>query len=190
MAETAPRRMSVEEFFRWQQDQEELYELVDGLPVKRHRMMTGASHQHDRVVVNIIVDLGLQLRDGPCRPTTADIAFRTRIDAVRRPDVTVECAELVRNAYESLQPRLVVEVLSPSTTSIDQIRKLDEYKRHPTLDHILLVETAEPAATLYSRGEGGRWDSTDYAGLDARIDLPAINAALTLAEMYRGLTFD
>ena len=104
-------------------------------------------------------------------------------------DLTVECADLDRNAYESLQPRLVVEVLSPSTTSIDQILKLDEYKRHPTLSYILLVETAEPIATLYARGEGGDWESTNYAGLEAGIDLPDIAATLTMAEMYRGLTF-
>ena len=189
MAETAPHRMSVEEFFHWQDAQEEVYELVDGLPVKRHRMMTGVSHQHDRVVVNIIISLGNQLGDGPCRPTTADIALRTHIDGLRRPDVTVECADLVRNAYESLQPRLVVEVLSPSTTSIDQFRKLDEYKRHPTLAHILLVETAEPVATLYARGGRGEWESSNFAGLEACIDLPAIGATLTLAEVYRGLTF-
>jgi hypothetical protein len=50
MAETALKPMTPEEFFRWQLEQEERYELVDGFPV---RMETGASERHDRIVVNI-----------------------------------------------------------------------------------------------------------------------------------------
>ena len=32
MAEAQTRTMTVEEFYRWQLDQEERYELVDGVP--------------------------------------------------------------------------------------------------------------------------------------------------------------
>lgn len=92
--------MTPEEFFDWQLGQDELYELVDGHPVLRHRMMTGASMQHDRATVNIIVRLGNQLRATPCRPMTADIAIRTSIKGLRRPDVMVECAPLIPETYE------------------------------------------------------------------------------------------
>ncbi len=116
MADPARRRMTPEEFFAWQLHQDERYELVDGIPVLRHRMMTGSSAQHDQATVNIIASLHMQLRGSGCRPTTADIAIRTGIRGLRRPDVTVECAELVRDTYEAREPRLVVEVASPSTS--------------------------------------------------------------------------
>ena len=67
MAEAASRLMTPEEFFQRQIGQEDLYELVDGVPVKM-KMMTGAGAQHDLVVVNVIISLGNQLRGGPCRP--------------------------------------------------------------------------------------------------------------------------
>lgn len=67
MADAGRRTMTPEEFFDWQSGQDELYELVDGHPVPRHRMMTGASMQHDRATVNIIVSFGNQLRGKPCR---------------------------------------------------------------------------------------------------------------------------
>ena len=139
MAETASRLMTPEEFFRWQLDQEDLYELVDGVPVKMLKMMTGASSRHDLVVVNLIALLRAQLRGSRCRPTTDDIALRTKIHSVRRPDVAVECGPFVRDAYESREPKFVAEVLSPSTTDIDRFRKLEEYKRHPSLVYILLL---------------------------------------------------
>ena len=190
MVDTARRLLTPEEFFAWQLGQEDLYELVDGVPVRMLKMMTGASAQHDRVVVNVIATLHAQLRGSACRPTTDDIALRTKIRTVRRPDVTVECAELVRNTYESREPKLVVEVLSPSTTDIDRFRKLEEYKRHPSLAYILLIDTRAPTATLYARSDEGAWETQDFTGLDAMIDLPQIGARLALADVYDGLGFE
>ena len=188
MADAARLTMTPEDLFVWQRDQDELYELVDGHPVPRHRMMTGASMQHDRATVNIIGTLYAQLRGKPCRPTTADISIRTSIRGLRRPDVMVECAPLVPDTYEVLEPRLVVEVASPSTTTVDQTRKVEEYKRHPTLAYILLVETLKPQALLYRRsGEG--WDIETFEGLQAVVDLPDVGATLPLADIYDGLTF-
>lgn len=180
--------MTPDEFFDWQLGQDELYELVDGHPVPRHRMMTGASMQHDRATVNIIVSLGNQLRATPCRPMTADIAIRTSVRGLRRPDVMVECAPLIPDTYEVREPKLVVEVASPSTTSIDQTRKVEEYKRHSTLAYILLVETLKPQALLYLRA-GGAWEIETFEGLDAVVALPAIGAELAMADIYDGLTF-
>lgn len=105
--------MEADEFLQWCLDQEERYELVDGVPVE---MMAGASWIHDRMVVNIIMSLGNQLRGSPCHPTTADMGLRTRIRSVRRPDVMVTCDPPKPGLYEALELRLAVEVLSKSNT--------------------------------------------------------------------------
>ncbi|WP_342151087.1 Uma2 family endonuclease [Methylorubrum sp. SB2] len=189
MADPARRRMTPEEFFEWQLAQDGLYELVDGVPVPHVKMMTGASVQHDRATVNIIAALHTQLRGSGCRPTTDDVALRTSIATIRRPDVTVECGELVRDTYENRSPRLVVEVLSPSTTNIDRFRKLDEYRRHPTLAYILLVETRFSSAVLYRR-EDEAWLEESFEAPDAVIELPAIGARLALADIYEDVVFE
>jgi Uma2 family endonuclease len=82
----------------------------------------------------------------------------------------------------------VVEVLSPSTTNVDRIRKLDEYKGHPTLAYIMLVDTRAPIVALYIRHDGD-WDAVDFVGLEAVIDLPAVGVRLPLAVVFQGLTF-
>ena len=188
MADPARRLMAPEDFFAWQLAQDAAYELVDGIPARRHRMMTGASSQHDIATANMIGMLYNQLKGSRCRVTTADTAIRTSIRSVRRPDVMVECAEPVWDGYEAVEPRLVVEVASPSTSSVDQTRKLEEYKRHPTLDHILLVETLSPEALLYRRTEG-EWAIEPYEGFDAVIELPAIGVRLPLADIYERVPF-
>jgi Uma2 family endonuclease len=189
MADPALRRMTPEEFFAWQLGQDGLYELVDGVPVPHVKMMTGASAQHDRVTVNIIATLHQQLRGTGCRPTTDDIALRTSSATLRRPDGTVECGELVRDSYESRAPRLVVEVLSPSTSSVDRFRKLDEYRRHPTLRGILPVETRFSSVLLYRR-TGEAWEAESYEAVTEIIDLPVIGARLALADIYEAIAFE
>ena len=190
MAEPQLRRMSQDEFFAWQERQDRLYELIDGIPVLPLKMMTGASQAHDRVVVNIIRELSNQLRGGPCRPTTDDLAVRIPAGNVRRPDVTVECGQAGRRELAVREPRVVIEVLSPSTMSFDRIRKLPEYQTIASVTHILPVDTEAPRIDLLSRESDGNWVQTKYDGLEAHIDLPAIRARLKLVDVFEGLEFD
>lgn len=185
MSKPLPRRMTVEEFYVWQLDQEDRYELIDGVPVL-HRMMSGASNFHDAVVVNCLIALGNQLRGGRCRVTTADTAVRTSISRTRRPDLSVDCAPPEDGSYETHRPTLVLEVFSPSTRRIDWLRKLEEYKRLPTLAYILYAEPGEAQAMLLTRTADG-WSDETFIGPDAIIELPAIGVRLALGEMYEGV---
>ncbi len=186
MAEAHVRTMTVEEFYRWQLDQDERYELVEGVPVPL-RAMTGASNAHDVILVNCIVELGTRLRGKPCRVASADTALRTSIRSSRRPDVTVDCAPPQPGSYEAHRPTVVVEVLSPSTRKIDRFTKLEEYRRHPSLRHILLVDPDSVAAKLYTRADEGAWFDEDLVGGEAVIALPAIDVTLPLSALYERL---
>ncbi len=188
MAQTARRPMSVEEFFDWQQRQDFPYELVGGVPVPHVKMMTGASAQHDRATVTIVAALHNPLRGTGCRPTTDDIGQRTGIATLRRPDVTVECGDLILDSDESRKPKLVVEVLSPSTGPIDRFRKFEEDRRHPTIAYILLVETRWPSATLYRR-RGDAWETQAFEPIDETIAPTIIGARLPMADIYGDMVF-
>ena len=187
MGTAAKKLMSAEEFLAWQLTQEDRYELVDGVPVlmRSLEMMTGASGVHDRIVTNVIALLHGQLRGSRCRPTTADISLRTRIRSFRRPDVTVTCDPPQGDIYEALEPRMVVEVLSPSNSGVAWERKLSEYQRHDRLDYILLVDAQIVAATVLARGRNG-WDTTDADSLDDVLKFPKLKCKLALAELYEG----
>jgi Uma2 family endonuclease len=189
MAELKLSRMTPDEFLAWQEKQDKLYELVDGAPVLPLKMTTGASQGHDRAVVNMIVSLGNQLRGKPCRPTTSDLAVRIPAGNIRRPDVTVECGQAGRRELTVREPRVVIEVLSPSTMSFDRFKKVLEYQTIDTLTHILLVDTEAPQIDVLSRSPNKSWLSTRYEGLDARIELPTIGATLSLVDVFEGLEF-
>jgi Uma2 family endonuclease len=188
MAEICQKKMTVEEFFEWQQRQDRNYELVDGVPVLTVKAMTGATDRHDSVTVNAIVSLGNQLRGKPCRPRTDDRSVRT-FRGIRRPDILIECGKPDSRSMEAADPRIVIEVLSPSTTRYDRFQKLEEYKLLAAVKVILLVDTEAPRVTVWRRGEAG-WHNHEEKGLDATIDLPEVEAALPLSELYLDLSFE
>ena len=181
MAEAARKKMTVEEFFEWQERQDRNYELVDGVPVLTVKAMTGASRRHDTVTVNAIVTLGTQMRGKPCRPSTSDQSVRT-FRGTRRPDVLIDCGQAGDRSMEAAEPRVVIEVLSPSTMRYDRFGKLEEYKQVPAIRVILLVDTEKPRVTVWRREVEG-WGFHEEIGLAAVIDLPEVEAALPLAEL-------
>ncbi len=180
MSNAAVQLMEADDFLLWCLEQERGYELVDGLVVE---LMAGASKRHDVIVINIIAALRQKLRGSGCLPTTADTALRTRIRSVRRPDVMVTCDPPRNDVYEAINPQVAIEVLSKSNAGIDWDRKLNEYRRHPKLDYILLVDSAVVGATLYVRDETG-WEPVDFSRFADVVAFPKIPCQLTLAEIY------
>ena len=186
MGDRVQKVMDGDEFLLWCLDQDDRYELVNGIPAK---MMAGASEIHDLLVVNVIAALHRQLRGSRCRPTTANIAVRTRIRNYRRPDVTVTCGPTPRaDRFDAEEPKMVVEVLSPSNVGLDWQRKIEEYRTHPTLRYILLIDTKRAGATLLSRAELG-WTDSNFDDMSDMIELPDVACRLPMADVYEGSTF-
>ncbi|GEP01532.1 Uma2 family endonuclease [Methylobacterium haplocladii] len=185
MAEPAHRHLTIEEFFDWQETQPHLYELVCGRP----QMMAGARNVHDDIVVNIVSELKSQTRGTGCRPFTGDGAVETGPDQIRRPDVGLDCGNRRPNSTLAAGPRLVVEVLSPSTRDFDAFEKLDEYKAVTGMEYILLVEPNQALAKLWSRASDGSWSHRTVEGLDAEVDLPNVGVSLRMRDVYDGVVF-
>ena len=189
MAEPQRQRMTPDEFFEWQKHQDKNYELVDGVPVLPLKAMTGATRAHDRITVRALTLLSEQLAGGPCEPTTDDIAVRIPLGGVRRPDVLVDCGPYDPASMEASDPRVVVEILSPSTLRIDRFRKVEEYKTHPSVSVIMLIDTRTVNVGVWRRS-GQEWRFEDFQALADRIELPEIGAALRLGDLYRGSSFE
>jgi|GEM_PF-1211698 len=181
MAVAEPGPMSAETFLAWIAGRSERWELVDGVPM---RMTAGAVQGRAIVSSNILVALAPAAKRGGCRTTASDTAVRTGPVNVRFPDVVVDCGPPDPGAREAASPTLVVEVASPGTLVVDLTDKLDEYRRHPAIRLILLVEPDVVAAKLWRRDADGGWNVEKYDTLDARIPLPEIGAELALAEVY------
>ncbi|SFV16683.1 Endonuclease, Uma2 family (restriction endonuclease fold) [Methylobacterium sp. 174MFSha1.1] len=186
MLEPAPRHWSVQKFFAWHERQDERYELVGGVPV---RLRISARNVHDDIVVNLVAEFRTRLRGTPCRPFTGDGSVETLPGQIRRPDLGIDCGARDPNGLTAAEPRLVVEVLSPSTRDFDAFDKLEEYKAVASLAVILLVEPNAPEIALWRRDADGAWQRRLVAGLEQAIELPEFGMTLALADVYDGVAF-
>jgi Uma2 family endonuclease len=186
MSEPAQRRWTVDEFVAWQKEQSLRYELVGGFPV---RLMAGATNVHDDIVVNLIAELREQLRGGGCRPFTGDGSIETLPGQIRRPDAGVDCGRRDPNAMVAADPRMVAEVLSPSTRDFDAFEKLEEYKGVASLDYLLVIEPNAPEVVVWSRGADRAWERRLVAGLDQEVAMGQIGVTLALSGLYDGVEF-
>lgn len=194
--EPRPGPFTWDEYMAWEAEQEEKWELVDGYAVPRSERwhydpvtgMAGATFAHNAAVTNLITALTLKLRGGPCWALPSDIKTRSPTGASRYPDVTVQCGRSDFSALLSSDPRVMIEVLSPSNTLSQQLRLLDDYQAVPSVEQIIFLEQDRPFALSWTREAGG-WRRAEVEGLDATLDMPSLGAALPFLEIYDGFPF-
>ena len=182
--------MTLERFFAWQLKQQRLYELVDGVPVLPLKMMIGTTRRHDRIVVNAITAFMATAKDTQCWPWTDAVAVKIPKGNLRRPDVTLDCGVMSDSEQIAACPRLVIEVLSPSTMSFDRLVKLGEYKTVPSLNWILLVDTEQPRVTVHERRKEIWQPEYLIEGLDGVLQLDDLGMKLHLANLFDGIEFE
>lgn len=177
--------MTEDAFFDFLRSRDERWELVDGEPV----MMAGANQRHQDIAANTLTALHTRLRGSGCRPTAADTGVPTVHGNIRYPDVVVDCGRRDDQAMQATAPTLVIEILSPSTRLFDSHRKVSEYKSHPDIRFILLIDTDSVCLLLHSRTADG-WRETLYDDLEQVVAFPDIGASLALGDVYFGLQFE
>ena len=92
------------------------------------------------------------------------------------------------NGYKASDPRLVLEVLSPTTRDFDSIRKLEEYKTIAGLEYILFVEPNEPSVAIWSRSDGA-WAEARVIDLEAKVEMPKLGIDLAMRAIYEDVEF-
>jgi Uma2 family endonuclease len=178
-------KITPETFFAWVSGRDDRYELVDGEVV----MMAGAGRRHDTIVTNLISNIRPQTRGDRCQTFTGDTYIATGPMNRRMPDMGIDCGNPADDSLTAEKPALIVEVLSPTTRSFDISVKLAEYKMLASLQYILFVDTENPSVQFFWRDAAGLWQDTVLTGLDARIELPSVNVALSLADIYDEISF-
>jgi len=175
--------VSPEEYLTIERNAEFKSEYVDGVIYA----MAGGSERHNLIAANIIIALGVQLRDRPCRVYPSDLKVRVpNSNRFFYPDVSVICGETQFADEERdviLNPILVVEVLSESTEAFDRGKKFSSYQQIASLQEYLLVAQDEFVVEHYLRQEDG-WLYTKASGSDADLALPALNCHIALSDIY------
>jgi Uma2 family endonuclease len=150
--------------------------------------MAGASRQHNRIVTNLVVSLGSQLRGRPCDVYSSDMRVKIPTTGLYTyPDVIAMChdPQFEDEALDTLlNPSVIIEVLSPSTEAYDRGIKFAHYRSIDAMQIYILIAQDKPQVEIFRRQGKRDWLLSVVEGLDARVSLETIGCELALAEVY------
>ena len=155
--------------------------------------MAGGSPMHSLIAANLISVFRTALLPRGCYTFTSDLRVKVEMTGLHTyPDVSVVCGELrfADGDQDTLvNPTLLVEVLSEGTEAYDRGEKFEHYRRISSLQAYLLVSQRKPSVELFVRSQEGQWLFWDSADLDASLEIPPLEIALPLREVFAGVTF-
>lgn len=170
--------------------QGEVFPMLDsvssGASETEIQSMSGASHVHNVLTVNIIGELYIALRGKPCRPYGSDMRVHIPENTLfTYPDISVFCGDLKQVEGDSVVgPTVIIEVLSPSTKNYDRGGKFKLYRDIPTLKEFVLVDTESVSIEVFRLNTTNHWELEEYKSLADALRIPAINISIPLLKIY------
>lgn len=160
-----PTKMNRDEYYRWAERQPRgRFELVAGrviaMPAER------IAHVEAKSTVWLMLREAIAAAGVSCTAYADGVTVEVGDDTAYEPDALVDCGGRIdRNAMAAPSPVIVVEVLSPSTRSMDTGTKLAGYFRVPSIQHYLIVDIDRRTVTHHRRlDDDGIDTSTQAAG--------------------------
>ncbi|MGH8000080.1 MAG: Uma2 family endonuclease [Brasilonema sp.] len=185
-----PRLYSIEEYFA-------LEETADFKSEYRHGEivpMTGGSINHNQIVVNLIIALTLGLREQNLHVYANDL--RLWISRYRQhtyPDVLIIKGTPIfeeRRTDTVLNPCIIFEVLSKSTSSRDRGDKFTYYRSIPQFQEYVLIDQYQIHIEQFSKTPEGNWLFSESDAEDGVLTLVSANCQISHHQIYERVQFD
>ena len=129
----------------------------------------------------------------PCRGLSNNMKVRTSYSGLYAyPDLIVVCGEPVfldKRGDVLLNPKVLFEVLSPSTDIYDRTEKFFRYQILESFTDYVLIAQSEPRIEHWSRRPNSGWHFNLVKGIENRLVVASIDCTLELARIYNGIEF-
>lgn len=181
MSAPAFRAMTEEEYLSWDGPREGKWEFVDGFAYAQ----AGTSKAHGLIAGNLLRVLLNATGNGLRRVYEGSLRVQVRgTDSLSYylPDIVVTCDSHMQGDTETA-PCLIVEILSASTRAVDESFKASVYRRLPSLQGYLLVDS-EARGVEFHRRVGPEWQ---IEVIENAVELPCSDVALRVDEVYAGV---
>jgi Uma2 family endonuclease len=151
---------------------------------------------HDLIVANLIRFIGSCLAEKGCYVYGSNrLVYAEECNHFYYPDITIVCDEpqyqtYKRNMQATINPSIVIEILSETTEKIDFIEKKKCYKKIPSLTQYIIISQAEYFISIYRRltdNEEGDWLNIDYMSEDDVLKIG--DCLLGMKDVYEKVVF-
>jgi Uma2 family endonuclease len=163
------------------------HEYIDGkiYPVEddtaRHNLITG----------NFALLLKTHLRGSSCRVFMENIKTHVKTAKIERfyyPDLQVKCGGISFKNQVITQPKLIVEILSPSTERYDRSDKFYAYRQIESLEEYVLVAQDEKRIEIYRRETNWEWELYQE-NTPTKPYLKSVDLQFSFDEIYEDILF-
>lgn len=176
-----PPIFSAADYLVWEAKQPERHEYIDGEVFA----MAGAEDRHVTATMNLAFALRQHLSGSACRTCMSDMRLHVAAaNSYFYPDVLVTCSALDQaSAMVKSEPKLIAEVLSPTTPAYDRGLKFSHYRTLPSLEEYLLVDLDTRVTDCYRKGADGLWVLHPFARGQA-VELASVTLTLTAGQLF------
>lgn len=192
-------RFTEDEYLSIERESDERHEYLDG----QIYAMAGESPEHGAICTNLTGEMRNQLKGTRCQAFSKDMKIRSGPLPRRRysqqglysyPDLVIVCGELQfldENRDVIINPKVIIEVSSPTTAAFDATEKFRRYRTfNPSLTDYLIVAQNRPSIEHFARQENGQWViAASVVELKESVHIASVNCTLQLVEVYDRVTF-
>ncbi len=150
--------------------------------------MSGASENHNLIVVNIAAEIRQQFKGRHCKVYSSNMRVKVSLSGLYTyPDVIALCDEAQFDDDHKdtlLNPTVIIEVLSKSTEAYDRGDKFGHYRKLDSLREYVLVAQNKYHIERYVRQPDNQWLLSEVNMLEDNIEFESINFILALHEIY------
>lgn len=180
-----------EDYLRFERESTERHEFLDG----EIYQMAGESLAHSRVCVNLAGEVRNELKGKSCEPLSPNMKVRTSTaNLFSYPDLTIVCgAPVFHDAKKDVltNPKVIFEVLSPSTAEYDRTTKFQRYRMgNETLTDYILVSQDKPFVEHFTKEQNGNWLYRSHAEMSDVLKIKTVGCEINLAEIYDRVEFE
>jgi Uma2 family endonuclease len=183
------RRMTEDEYLVMERAAETKSEFYSGEVVA----MAGASLFHNAVKDNLIGLLHSRLQGTGCRTFSSDMkVWSPRTHQYTYPDIVIICGKPEFKDEKTdilLNPKVVIEVLSPSTEVRDRTTKFKGLILLDSVQEYILVSQNDPFIERMVRDRNSDWKLTPFIGLESDFELATLPVKIPMAEIYHDVEF-
>jgi Uma2 family endonuclease len=176
---------TAEEYLEFERRSDVRHEFLDG----KIYAMAGESLSHSRVCINLSGEVRNKLKGKSCEALSPNMKVRTSTASLfAYPDLTIVCGEPQFHDKKKdvlTNPKVIFEVLSPSTAEYDRSKKFGRSRMgNETLTDYILVSQEYCLVEHFTKQADGNWIYRSLYALSDILRIETIDCELSLEEIY------
>jgi Uma2 family endonuclease len=191
IAQTQETRIySPEEYLDLEIPEEERHEYING----EIRVMPGGTPNHNRIITNLCAATNFAFKGKPYEVFVTD----QRVWIPRRGIYTYPDIMIIDGALQYqegrkdtlLNPGIIIEVLSKSTSSYDRSDKFSAYRTIPEFREYILIDQYQIQIEHYVKTEPRKWTFQEYDESNGSLAFSSLAFEISLTDLYDKVEFE